>query len=66
MFDPQTSGGLIIGICSEQSVEAHGQPCGENIQPVATIGQVIGADSAGHIEIEEQVSLKKSVGIADR
>ncbi len=52
MFDPQTSGGLIIGICSEQAGMLMDSLVAENIGPVAMIGEVIGSDSVGHVEIE--------------
>jgi len=52
MFDPQTSGGLIIGICFEQAAMLMDSLVVGNIEPVAMIGEVIGSDSAGHVEIE--------------
>jgi hypothetical protein len=52
MFDPQTSGGLIIGICAEQAGMLMDSLVAEDIEPVAMIGEVIGSDSVGHVEIE--------------
>ncbi len=52
MFDPQTSGGLIIGICSEQADRLMDSLMAQDIDPVAMIGEVIGADASGYVEIE--------------
>jgi len=51
MFDPQTSGGLVIGIpaaCSEELVETL---LAEGVAPVAEIGEVTGPHADGHVEI---------------
>lgn len=51
MFDPQTSGGLVLGIPAPQAeafVKALKEEVGEG---VAEIGEVLGSDAAGHVEI---------------
>lgn len=51
MFDPQTSGGLVIGVRSDhadellQSLVAHG------VEPVAQIGEILDSDPGGAVEI---------------
>lgn len=51
MFDPQTSGGLLMGIPGGQVEEAIGLLLSEGVAPVAEIGEVSGSHSDGHVEI---------------
>ena len=51
MFDPQTSGGLIIGIQSEQANQLTESLVAQGVEPLAVIGAVIGPDPEGHVEI---------------
>jgi len=51
MFDPQTSGGLLIGIPEAQAEELIRRLASEGVAPVAEIGNVSGPDPDGHVEI---------------
>jgi selenide, water dikinase len=52
MFDPQTSGGLVIGIRSEQANQLMESLMAQGVEEAAVIGEVIGPDNVGHVEIE--------------
>jgi selenide, water dikinase len=60
MFDPQTSGGLLIGIPGAQAVELTRLLASAGVAPVAEIGNVIGPDADGHVEIASDDFLRKS------
>jgi selenide, water dikinase len=51
MFDPQTSGGLVIGIPAVQAEELVRMLVLQGVAPVAEIGNVTGPDAEGHVEI---------------
>ena len=51
MFDPQTSGGLVIGIRSEQADQLMEGLVAHGVEPVAEIGEVLEDDSEGAVEI---------------
>lgn len=51
MFDPQTSGGLLIGIRADQANQLIQQLKAQGVQPVALIGEVIDHESEGSLEI---------------
>lgn len=51
MFDPQTSGGLLIGIPEGQAEELTRLLSQEGVDNAAEIGAVTGPDSDGHVEI---------------
>jgi selenide, water dikinase len=52
MFDPQTSGGLLIGIPESLAGGLTGALLLQEVAPVAEIGSVMGPDADGHVEIE--------------
>ncbi len=51
MFDPQTSGGLILGIPSDSAVKFLDALIAEGVEIVAEIGEVLGPHEQGHLEI---------------
>ncbi len=51
MFDPQTSGGLLIGIPEARAEELTRVLHREGVAPVAEIGTVSAPDTLGHVEI---------------
>ena len=51
MFDPQTSGGLILGIPAERSRDLLDALIAEGVEPAADIGEVLVPDPEGHLEI---------------
>lgn len=51
MFDPQTSGGLLIGIAADRAEDLVQELLSRGIPSVAEIGTVIAADTEGHLEI---------------
>jgi selenide,water dikinase len=51
MFDPQTSGGLVIGIQSEQANQLMESLAAQGVELLAMIGEVSGPDPDGHVEI---------------
>jgi selenide, water dikinase len=51
MFDPQTSGGLLIGIPAAQTGDLVERLLSEGVAPLAEIGKVTGPDTDGHLEI---------------
>ena len=51
MFDPQTSGGLILGISAERSRDLLDALIAEGVEPAADIGEVLVPDPEGHLEI---------------
>jgi selenide, water dikinase len=51
MFDPQTSGGLLIGIPAAQTGDLVERLLSEGVAPMAEIGKVTGPDTDGHLEI---------------
>ena len=52
MFDPQTSGGLVIGIRSEQANQLMESLMAQGVEQATVIGEVIGPDNVGHVEIQ--------------
>jgi len=51
IFDPQTSGGLVLGIPSDSAGKLVGALIAEGVEIAAEIGEVIGPDEQGHVEI---------------
>lgn len=51
IFDPQTSGGLILGIPSDSAGKMVEALIAEGVEIAAEIGEVLGADERGHLEI---------------
>ncbi len=51
MFDPQTSGGLVIGIREERARELMNALIEAGVSPIANIGEVLEPDPEGHVEI---------------
>ena len=51
MFDPQTSGGLVLGIRSEQANQLMESLLTQGVDRSALIGEVLGPDDVGHVEI---------------
>jgi selenide, water dikinase len=51
MFDPQTSGGLLIGIDSAQAKALVAMLVSKGVAPVAEIGEVTTDDPEGHLDI---------------
>jgi selenide, water dikinase len=51
MFDPQTSGGLILGVPPAQAAKVLDALSKEGVSPVAEIGEVLEAHEEGHLEI---------------
>jgi selenide,water dikinase len=51
LFDPQTSGGLILGIPSESVGTLVDALIAEGVEIAAEIGEVLGPDEKGHLEI---------------
>jgi selenide,water dikinase len=52
MFDPQTSGGLLIGIPESLAGSLTGALLSQGVAPVGEIGSVIGPDADGQVEIK--------------
>jgi selenide,water dikinase len=51
IFDPQTSGGLVIGIAAEKAESLLAALHAEGLTPAADIGQVLEPDRNGYLEI---------------
>jgi selenide,water dikinase len=51
MFDPQTSGGLILGISAHRARDLVDALIAEGVEPAAEIGEVLEPDLEGHLEI---------------
>ena len=51
LFDPQTSGGLVLGIRSEQANQLMESLLTQGVDRSALIGEVLGPDDVGHVEI---------------
>lgn len=51
IFDPQTSGGLILGIPSDSARKLADALIAEEVEFAAEIGEVLGPDDKGHLEI---------------
>ncbi len=53
MFDPQTSGGLILGIPGDRATQLRDTLIAMGVEIAADIGAVIGDDAEGHLEISD-------------
>jgi selenide, water dikinase len=51
VFDPQTSGGLVLGIKAEKAGELVAALRDAGVQSATEIGEVLGEDKEGHLEI---------------
>jgi selenide, water dikinase len=51
MFDPQTSGGLVLGIPADRASDLLDTLAAEGVEPAAEIGEVLEPDEQGHLEI---------------
>ena len=51
MFDPQTSGGLILGVPPSKADELIAALSERGVAPAAEIGEVVDAEADGHLEI---------------
>lgn len=51
MFDPQTSGGLVLGIRADRSAELQEALISEGVETAAEIGEVLEHHPEGHVEI---------------
>ncbi len=51
MFDPQTSGGLVLGVPAERVRDLLDALTAEGVEPVAEIGEVLEPDLEGQLEI---------------
>jgi selenide, water dikinase len=52
IFDPQTSGGLILGVPADRVAEVLAALSNEGVEPVAEIGEVLESHEEGHLDIE--------------
>jgi selenide, water dikinase len=50
-FDPQTSGGLVLGIKAEKSAELVSALREAGVASATEIGEVLGEDKEGHLEV---------------
>ncbi len=51
MFDPQTSGGLVLGVPADRAAELLAALSREGVEPVAEIGEVLDVHEEGHVDI---------------
>jgi selenide,water dikinase len=52
MYDPQTSGGLILGVPAKRAAEVLDVLSKEGVKPIAEIGEVLAPHEEGRLEIE--------------
>jgi selenide,water dikinase len=52
MYDPQTSGGLILGVPAKRAAEVLDALSKEGVKPIAEIGEALERHEEGHLEIE--------------
>lgn len=52
IYDPQTSGGLVLGIDAARSGKLRNALAAAGVEIVAEVGEVLGHDANGHLEVE--------------